>query len=100
MRERGVIARVLLEAGKINCQCREVCFCYGNSVAQSDVRDRRTHNSLGAATEWGGSKAAIIRRPRVVVGGGRKSSDDEAGIRVTKALIELLQHDPSAYLSP
>ena len=26
-----------------------------------------------------------------------QSSDDEAGIRVTKALIELLQHDPSAY---
>ena len=57
-----------------------------------DLRDR-----LGKRTR---DRESSVRVQAVIALARFQSSDDEAGIRVTKALIELLQHDPSAYLSP
>jgi condensin complex subunit 3 len=55
-----------------------------------DLRDR-----LGKRTR---DRESSVRVQAVIALARFQSSDDEAGIRVTKALIELLQHDPSAYL--
>ena len=54
-----------------------------------DLRDR-----LGKRTR---DRESSVRVQAVIALARFQSSDDEAGIRVTKALIELLQHDPSAY---
>jgi hypothetical protein len=54
-----------------------------------DLRDR-----LGKRTR---DRESSVRVQAVIALARFQSSEDEAGIRVTKALIELLQHDPSAY---
>ena len=54
-----------------------------------DLRD-----GLGKRTR---DRESSVRVQAVIALARFQSSDDEAGIRVTKALIELLQHDPSAY---
>lgn len=56
-----------------------------------DLRD-----GLGKRTR---DRESSVRVQAVIALARFQSSDDEAGIRVTKALIELLQHDPSAYSS-
>jgi len=45
-------------------------------------------------------REASVRVQAVIALARFQSTEDEAGIRVTKALIEILQHDPSAYHLP
>jgi condensin complex subunit 3 len=52
-------------------------------------------DGLGKRTR---DRESSVRVQAVIALARFQSSDDEAGVRVTKALIELLQHDPSAYL--
>jgi condensin complex subunit 3 len=63
----------------------------GSDDLFDDLRDR-----LGKRTR---DRESSVRVQAVIALARFQSSDDEAGIRVTKALIELLQHDPSAYVS-
>jgi condensin complex subunit 3 len=41
-------------------------------------------------------RESSVRVQAVIALARFQSSEDEAGVKVTKALIELLQHDPSA----
>lgn len=62
----------------------------------SDDLFEELRDGLGKRTR---DRESSVRVQAVIALARFQSSDDEAGIRVTKALVELLQHDPSAYLS-
>jgi hypothetical protein len=83
----------------INRSCNElsrrnrVCS-YSPSDDSDDLFDE-LREGLGKRTR---DRESSVRVQAVIALARFQSSDDEEGIRITKALIELLQHDPSAYL--
>lgn len=66
-------------------------------LTSSDDLFEELRDGLGKRTR---DRESSVRVQAVIALARFQSSDDEAGIRITKALIELLQHDPSAYPPP
>ena len=86
-----LIALAMNSMGEIEYALTLGFLVNGSDDLFDDLRDR-----LGKRTR---DRESSVRVQAVIALARFQSSDDKAGIRVTKALIELLQHDPSAYVS-